>query len=390
MGKKNKKREKNKLGRNDPCFCGAKKPDGTPKKYKYCHEAEVPKIIKELTQEIANQPREPFEKGGFLTGRPFISEIFKGECMRAVKNVIYRRPMDETFHMFILRRLSETLTREWVEAEEKKENPHVVIQWFREAQGIISTADQQDISTLRSVKLTGNMRALLALAYDFYTLQHCGAPVLPKLLNRLRNEQEFQGARYEIAIAGLVARSGFEIEWVNGENKHGEFIGTHKVTKDKAVFEAKSHHRSGVLGKDGEFNAEETRTKIMDHVREAIAQTKDTDLPIVIFDDLNLPLSTGTKLNEKEWFNEVEEHLEKYGFLSDIKYKKCGALLVTNFSWHFHSEIPPDTNELVTHFHINGPYSLRQDTVLQYLDLAAKQYGHVPDLLHEFENKTIS
>ncbi|MDP3726450.1 MAG: preprotein translocase subunit SecA, partial [bacterium] len=28
---------KKKLGRNDPCPCGAKKPDGTPIKYKHCH-----------------------------------------------------------------------------------------------------------------------------------------------------------------------------------------------------------------------------------------------------------------------------------------------------------------------------------------------------------------
>ena len=26
----------NKVGRNDPCPCGAKNPDGTPKKYKKC------------------------------------------------------------------------------------------------------------------------------------------------------------------------------------------------------------------------------------------------------------------------------------------------------------------------------------------------------------------
>ena len=25
------------IGRNDPCWCGAKKPDGTPIKYKHCH-----------------------------------------------------------------------------------------------------------------------------------------------------------------------------------------------------------------------------------------------------------------------------------------------------------------------------------------------------------------
>ena len=26
-----------KIGRNDPCWCGRKKPDGTPVKYKHCH-----------------------------------------------------------------------------------------------------------------------------------------------------------------------------------------------------------------------------------------------------------------------------------------------------------------------------------------------------------------
>jgi preprotein translocase subunit SecA len=26
-----------KLGRNDPCYCGATHPDGRPKKYKHCH-----------------------------------------------------------------------------------------------------------------------------------------------------------------------------------------------------------------------------------------------------------------------------------------------------------------------------------------------------------------
>lgn len=385
MGKKS-RRKKNKIGRNDPCFCGAKKEDGTPKKYKKCHEKELPKIMEELTKEVMNTPREPFEKGGFLTGRPFISETFKGERMRAVKNVIYRRPLDETFHLFLLRRLSDILTQKWVEAEEQKEDPHTLIKWFRETQKTISSNPTEQ-GTVRGVKLSGNMRALLALAYDFYTLQHCGAPVLPKLLNRLRNEQQFQGARYEIAVAGLVCRSGFEIEWVNDEDKHGEFIGTHKVTGDKAVFEAKSHHREGVLGKNGEFDAENAKTKIMDHVREAIEQTENTDLPLVIFDDLNLPLTAGTPLNEKRWFKEVEEHLEKYGFLNDEKYKKCATLIVTNFSWHFHYDVPPENNELVTHFHINGPYSLKQQTVLQFLDLSAKQYGHVPNLLHEFEGK---
>jgi len=30
-------KEERKIGRNDPCWCGAKKPDGRPIKYKHCH-----------------------------------------------------------------------------------------------------------------------------------------------------------------------------------------------------------------------------------------------------------------------------------------------------------------------------------------------------------------
>lgn len=377
-----------KIGRNDPCPCGAKKPDGTPLKYKRCHlNKEVPDIPPDVIAELLSRPTEPFEKGGFLTGRPFISEQFNGERMRAMANKIYRRPLDETFHMFILRRFFDTLTQAWVEAEEKKDNPHTLIKWSRETQKIIKDAEMVVTDKLRSAKLTGNMRSLLAIAYDFYSLEHCNAPVPQKLLNRLRDENQFQGARYEIAVAGLVCRAGFEIEWQGGNDKHCEFIGKHKITGDKAAFEAKSHHRGGVLGRDGIFDSEAAQTKIMDHVREALEQVpKDSDLPLVIFDDLNLPLTANIPLDEKKWFKQVEEHLEKYGFLGNKpEYARCAILIVTNFSWHFHYDVPPDKNELITHFNIGGPYSLNPDTALQYLDLAAQQYGFVPSLEHEFK-----
>jgi hypothetical protein len=393
MSKKSQRnRKRNKIGRNDDCPCGAKKPDGSVIKYKNCCELKKKSPVpQEVLDYFKNNPPipEPFEKGGFLTGRPFITETFQGKRARAVGNQVFLRPLDETFHLFILRTLSETLTQKWIESEEKKSDPHQVVQWFQEAQKIISKDKNELNEKVRGVKLTGNMRALLALAYDFYTLKHCSAPVLPKLLNRLRNPQQFQGARYEIAVAGLVCRAGFNIEWVNSVGKHGEFIGTHKVTGDKAVFEAKSHHRQGVLGIDGEFNSESTKTKVVDHVREALEQTQDDDLPLVLFDDLNLPLTSNVPSNEKGWFKEIDEHLKKYGFLYTDIYKRCALLSITNFSWHFHYEVPPEKNELVNYFHINGKHSLKQETVLKYLDLSAKQYGYVPTLLHEFEDKKV-
>ncbi len=312
---------------------------------------------------------------------PITPAIARGLSISAIT----RGSNNSRHHLFLLRRLSEILTQKWVEAEEKKSEPHPLILWFREAQGQITASDEKSNISPRGVKMTGSMRALLALAYDFYTLEHCSAPVSQKLLNRLRDEQQFQGARYEIAVAGLVCRSGFEITWLNNAGKHGEFTGKHKVTGEKAAFEAKSHHRSGVLGKNGKFDPEIAKTKIMVHVKEALEQTASEDMPLVIFDDLNLPLTTGTPLNEKKWFKEVETHLQKYGFLDKPEYKRCAVLMVTNFSWHFHYDIPPEQNELVTHFHVNNKYSLRPDTILQYLDLAAKQYGFVPMLMHEFQ-----
>jgi len=379
--------KRQKVGRNDPCPCGVKSEKGKPIKYKnHCGRNAAGTIPQEVLEHFANLPHEPFERGGFLTGRPFITTIFKDRRMRAVRNKVESRPLTETFHIYLFRRFFNTLSQEWVESEEKKAKPHPLILWSRETQAAISAAEGPPgtPNELREVKFTGGMRSLLAIAYDFYSVDHCGAEVPQKLLNRLRDENQFQGARYEIAVAGLACRAGFEIKWSTGEEKHCEFTGIHKITGDKAAFEAKSHHRGGVLGRDGEFNPEEARVKVTDHVREALEQAPDEDIPLVIFDDLNLPLTEGRLLHEKEWFKKVEEQLKKFGFFSKDEYQRCGVLFLSNFSWHFHYDIPPADNEMLAHFSHGGKYSLKKQTV-DYLILAARQYGFVPGLAHEYK-----
>ncbi len=98
--------------KQDPCFCGSLDKYGKPKLYKNCCRKKVPEITNQLLEKFRDRPREPFEKGGFLTGRPFISETFQERRVRAVKNIVYLRPLDETFHTFILARFSEILTME--------------------------------------------------------------------------------------------------------------------------------------------------------------------------------------------------------------------------------------------------------------------------------------
>ena len=95
--------------------------------------------------------------------------------------------------------------------------------------------------------LTGPAKAHLCFSYDLYWL-----PLVNKLplslITRLKQFQAFQGARYEILIAAVFARAGFDIEWIDdvkAKGKHPEFIATHRQTKKKVGVETKSRKRQG-------------------------------------------------------------------------------------------------------------------------------------------------
>lgn len=89
------------------------------------------------------------------------------------------------------------------------------------------------------------------MADDVYRLQLVRR--LPrKVVERLRSYDRFQEAHYEIAVAAILVRCRFEIEWVEEKaKKHCEFIATHKVSSESIAVETKSRHRSGVLNQKG-------------------------------------------------------------------------------------------------------------------------------------------
>lgn len=368
--------------RNQPCPCNS------GKKYKRCcGEKGKPSVPQEVMDYFITMPKEPFEKGGFLTGRGFIDKVFKGERFRAVGGTLYRRPLEETFHLFLLRRLIDIVGADWLNDQVAlpKDQQHPMFRWFEEMRIAIDENSGKSANGVFGLNMSGNMRALLAIAYDFYSLQHCQARILPKLLDRLKDKRQFQGARYEIAVGGLAVRSGFVIDWMNDKGKHCEFIGTHKITGDRAAFESKSHHRDGVLGFSGTqaFDPELARIKVVDHIKEALEQGPK-DIPLIIFDDLNLPITLDKKSEEKSWFKQVEAQLKPYEF--SFKGTQYGALVLTNFSWHFEATAPTGQNETMAYFHTGGQFSLKPETIIQYLDLAAKQYGFVPAKHEEFES----
>ena len=389
-----------KLGVNDPCPCKS------GKKVKKCHPGHFDKwgdpIPSDDLKRAAEQYHNPtFPHGGFepivnhgvLTGRPFIDTDFKGSRMRAVGSRVYKRPLAESFHQFLFNRLWETLVSRWgVDWQTKQvqmpiESRHPFSRWFSKTYEVIKNGmAPSEVPGVSQVKMSGEVKALLAFAYDLYTLEHHGVPVDDALWNRIANPDQFQGARYEIAIAAMACRAGFKVEWCVGKDKHGEFIGTHTASGKKIVFEAKSHARDGALGKTGVFDPSKANIKIMQHINKALKQTEKSGLPVLIFDDLNLPIIDGGTEHQL-WFQKINRILENSGFNQSYKTTHYGGLIVTNFAWHFHEDLPEkhNGNDVLSYWHINGKFSI-DPGIMRLLGESAKQYGFVPPKLEEMKD----
>ena len=93
-----------------------------------------------------------------------------------------------------------------------------------------------------SSTMTGAIKAYLGLAYDLYLSGH-NAELPERLLKRLRNRDQFEGAVYEAFVIGCFARAGFSIEFEDEDDlsvSHCEFTATHKETGRRFSVEAKA------------------------------------------------------------------------------------------------------------------------------------------------------
>jgi hypothetical protein len=132
----------------------------------------------------------------------------QGKRVRAIGDTVAIRPPHETDHEFFVDFLcSSTLGAEWGKAQlrRRESERHVVARWvdvYGRTRGNEVAANPMitEGTHLYAAEATGELKSLLCLAYDNYTLRH--AMALPdSLVKRLKNHDQFQGARYEMAIA---------------------------------------------------------------------------------------------------------------------------------------------------------------------------------------------
>jgi SEC-C motif len=274
---------------NDPCPCGS------GKQFKRCcfwktSDKELTKVVPQKTLDhfakVIQHERDQaaLREIGICINyvRPF---IFKEKKLYVIGNKFFRdRPPKETFHQFIVFYLKMLLGEEWYNDNLNAPEPHFIVTCF------IKTIEWQRRVSIREKAVDGwkaipdgFTRYLLSVAFDVATLQH--TTQIPKsLIKRLKNKNEYQGVRYELAIAGIFARLDCEISFLEDKSKpHCEFIAKYRPTGIEIAVEVKSRHRPGVIHTPGSASAEDLlKGGIASLLRDALRQNPG-DKPFMIF-----------------------------------------------------------------------------------------------------------
>lgn len=373
--------------RNLPCPCGS------GKKYKNCcwNKHIVPKEVIEYFQKQFLKDKALKDMGIYIN---YVTPIiFNDKKVWALGGrVYYNRPPSETFHEFIIDILRIMLGKEWWDEQLTSQDKHFImkcfLKFFEWKEKVKIEANKVGESLWMAVP-DGWSKSLLCLAFDVCSLTH--TLQLPEhLLKRIKNKNEYQGVRYEIAIAAMFARLGCKIRFLDEEEKtkkHCEFIADHLQTGVSIAVEVKSRHRGGILHMLGVVNEQRLlRGNVKRLINRALKQNPG-DRPFMIFIDINSPLTPGIPMEEKQWFKDIQKMMKEYGASTPEKPDSYNGIFFTNYSYHYQSEKEADRGEVLHIIPLFPKIALPGSDFLTMLLSALSNYGAVPNLdLDEFSS----
>jgi hypothetical protein len=324
------------IGRNQPCPCGS------GLKYKRCHGSYGNEAagaspfaafnMAQLDQRRAEARIREAQQG---LGRPIIGFKALEHQFVAVGGTIYFSTKWKTFPDFLADYIKQKLSPDWGNAEIAKPlaERHPIMQWYdaycRYQQEMIKQPGQA-----ARANVTGIVACYLGLAYSLYLLDH-NVELQARLLRRLKDPSNFQGAFYELIVANALIRAGFELileDEADPKAKHCEFAATSRRTRKKYWVEAKMRAVTGILGKtehDGGRNSKPL-SRFISHLNAALAKPAADER--LIFIDLNAE-PTFDDNHKPTWHDRAVARLEQY----EAKELEAGVkayLFVTNVAFH--------------------------------------------------------
>jgi hypothetical protein len=320
------------------------------------------------------------------------SSMVQGDTrFRSLWNTIWHYPQHETFHQFLDALVVGTFGREWFEEQLQLplKNQSAIVKWRTAMAELLRRPGDADDGVSKGHTLTGPAKAYQCFGYDLYWLQLVHK--LPhSIIGRLKDFGAFQGARYEVLIAAIFSRAGFEVEWIDdnkASGKHPEFIATHIVTGKKVGVETKSRQRPGAMNFIGTVSPEtHLKGDVFDLYEKAIKQAPVGDIPFLIFIDANVPDSpqkglpsySDIPVDTVPWMKEIRDRLvEIWNSATDPTPES--AVLITNFAFYYGDNASPSPGGMCAFFPSLRPRaSILGDPMIVDLIYCIQTYDTVP------------
>ena len=231
-----------KISRNSPCPCGS------GKKHKRCclqgnagpqieQRLATPReieIMRKMNAASMNFEREKVKRFGHV--RDIVHFEFQGQKMVAVGNHVHFSMKWKMFTDFLVDYAKCVLGMEWGQTEIEKPiaKRHQIVRWYSNAMTHMNSSSYEKMDGIKSCEMDGCTAAYFRLSYDLYTIRN-HAQLQNRVIDRLKNNEQFQGARHELFTAATLIRAGFEIDYENEDDrtqKHPEFFAVHNRTKE--------------------------------------------------------------------------------------------------------------------------------------------------------------
>jgi hypothetical protein len=319
--------------------------------------------------------------------RPQISLEFQGYRFVVVRGTLHYSKDWKFFPDFLRDYVPTVFGKEWGEAELAKLEPqrHQIVQWRSQAIRFMNAQAPQLDGNFSAVP-NGFLAAYMAFAYDLYTVADNGR-LDNLLLQRLKNRDQFQGARHELFAEATCLRAGYTIEREDERDRtrrHAEFTARHRATGQLISVEAKSKHRPGVLGRPGDPPEPKKFTlRFGELLNDALR--KNPPHPLVVFIDTNLPTRAADRVYAFQSINPPVPSRIMNALLGRVRNEHAGsdpyALLVfTNHPHHYGNpdEIDPRRN-LLSIIPLRVPAGVAHPVALAGLHEAANVYGNIPN-----------
>lgn len=380
-----------KVGANELCPCGS------GMKYKKCCRSQdegksklytpTPEQLEGIMR-AARQAQLEMERSKYRAPEYHEFEL-SGQKFRIVGRGVYPQPHTGQLGDVIVEHFkTQVLGMKWLEEEGRKsaDKQHIVARWLN-AWNELRTEGQEAARASKTQtysSITGEAQELLALADDASRILQMEKKFPRKLRTRLLNRNEFQGARYELAVAATFIRTNFRIEWIddktgpaNALGKRFDFNAIHQVTGETIAVETKSRRRKGRLHEAGESKDEVDLSADVYKLYKEATEQNPGDRTFAIFIDINLPHQPTRAATDKTWVAEVEEILKSFAATNPDNPAPFSFVFFTNFAWHFRGREVAHTPEHFFSFVPGAAHQISQET-FDAIGWAVHGYGSLP------------